>query len=850
MKKILALILALLLVVGTFAACDSVEKETDAPKEEQSEVDESETEKESEKEKESNEKESESDEKENESDEKESNTEDGGNTENEGVVFRTLNVDGNNVSGVFSNATVDFDFKTEIIVSGDLSYVVSLDKYGMQSVVTKKVPLAEGDNIFYIIVNRGDDYTTYTVTLRRTPMYVVRFNTNGGTSVADQTVEEGSNVRIPTVTKVGYTFVGWDIDLSLPITESITASAIWTTNNYTVTFVTNGGVAMETQSLRYQQTLPQATRTGYTFGGWYSDVALSMAITTVPAKDITVYAKWTTNNDTPYRVEHYTEKTDGSYELRDTDNLFGTSDSEVTPNTKTYFGFFAPEKQTVTLSADGSRVVKYYYIRGYIVTFVTNGGVTMEAQTLRYQQTLPQATRTGYTFGGWYTDVALSTAITTVPANDITVYAYWTEENKSTDFSYSGTSGISITDYVGSDSTVVIPEYIGGVKVTSIGYRAFYRCFDLTSVMIPNSVTSIDYEAFYYCDNLTSVTIGNNVTSIGSSAFSSCFRLMSVYYDGDIASWCNISFVNEGANPVNYARKLYIKKSGMNEYELLINLVIPDSVTKIKDYAFRACDSLMSVTIGNSVERIGEDAFYSCDSLTSVAIGNSVTSIGYEAFAGCYKLVEVINKSSLTLDLGSTSNGYVAYYALEVHDGESKIKTQSDYQFYTVGGVNYLFNYIGSDTELTLPANYNGENYVINDYAFYNNNKITKVTIPDGVTSIGDYAFSGCNSLTSVTIGNGVKSIGEWAFAYCDNPTSITIPDSVTSIGDFAFYGCSSLMSVTIPNSVTSIGSYAFSDCSNLTSIKYRGTETQWANISADVNIPSSCVITYNYTGE
>ena len=225
--------------------------------------------------------------------------------------------------------------------------------------------------------------------------------------------------------------------------------------------------------------------------------------------------------------------------------------------------------------------------------------------------------------------------------------------------------------------------------------------------------------------------------------------------------------------------------------------------------------------------KIHNYAFYGCDSLTSITIPNSVTGIGDYAFACCYSLVEVIDKSSLSITTRSTGNGYVALYALEVHSGESKIKTQGDYQFYTVGGVNYLVNYVGSDTELTLPANYNEENYVINKYAFYYNDKITKVTIPDSVTIIGYEAF-----------------------AYCDSLTSVTIPNSVTNIGDEAFMNCDSLTSVTIPNSVTSIGNYAFYHCSNLTSIKYRGTQEQWGNISkSSANIPSSCIITYNYTG-
>jgi predicted RNA-binding protein with PUA-like domain len=133
----------------------------------------------------------------------------------------------------------------------------------------------------------------------------------------------------------------------------------------------------------------------------------------------------------------------------------------------------------------------------------------------------------------------------------------------------------------------------------------------LTSVEIPDSVTSIGDDAFYYCERLTSV------------------------YITDIAAWCNISFANYAANPLNCAKNLYLNN------ELLTELEIPDSVTSIGDYAFYYCTSLASVVIGNSVTSIGNYAFEDCYSLTSIVIPDSVTSIGDDAFYYCTSLTSI-----------------------------------------------------------------------------------------------------------------------------------------------------------------------------------------------------------------
>ena len=170
-------------------------------------------------------------------------------------------------------------------------------------------------------------------------------------------------------------------------------------------------------------------------------------------------------------------------------------------------------------------------------------------------------------------------------------------------------------------------------SVTSIGKYAFLYCSGLTSVTIPNSVTSIGESAFYYCSGLTSVTIPNSVTSIGYEAFYNCSGLTKAEF-ASIESLCNISF-GDDANPLYYAKHLYINGQEVTD------LVIPNTVTSIGNYAFRYCSGLTSVTIPNSVTSIGYRAFEGCSGLTSVTIPNSVTSIGNVAFSGCSGLTSV-----------------------------------------------------------------------------------------------------------------------------------------------------------------------------------------------------------------
>ena len=352
----------------------------------------------------------------------------------------------------------------------------------------------------------------------------------------------------------------------------------------------------------------------------------------------------------------------------------------------------------------------------------------------------------------------------------------------------------------GYSGDIVIPSSITydetTYSVTSIGGSAFSLCTGLTSITIPNSVASIGEYAFYGCTGLTSVTIPNSVTEIGYSAFYNVPNI--IYYGMATGSPWNARSMNGYVDGyLVYEDETKTKLLGCSS-AATGEIVIPNSVMSIGEYAFYGCTGLTAITIPDSVTSIGEYAFYGCTGLTSITIPNSVTWIGDCAFSYCTGL------TSITIPNSVTSIGFDA--------------------FYTVPNIVYYGTATGS------PWGARSMNGYVDGYLVYEDETKTKllacstaatgeIVIPNSVTSIGESAFFLCTGLTSITIPNSVASIGEYAFYGCTGLTAITIPDSVTSIGEYAFYGCTGLTSITIPNSVTWIGDCAFSYCTGLTSI-------------------------------
>ncbi len=252
------------------------------------------------------------------------------------------------------------------------------------------------------------------------------------------------------------------------------------------------------------------------------------------------------------------------------------------------------------------------------------------------------------------------------------------------------------------------------INLTSIGKEAFSCCYSLKNIDLStcNNLTSIGYQAFLSCENLTTISFSNTLTTIGLGAFNYCHRLRSV----DFSKCSNLQSLSQNV--------------------------------------FMACENLTSVDLSacTSLTEIGYYAFMDCYKLTSIVIPESLTKIYGDAFSGCLGLFEVYDLStSLNITKGSSSNGYLGYYAKDIYTTK---EVQS--KLITIGDVIY---YKESDTSYIALA--------------FNDITATTVTLSANTTRINNGAFSYCDNLTSITIPATVKTIGRRAF-YLSGVTSVT----------------------------------------------------------------------------
>lgn len=215
-------------------------------------------------------------------------------------------------------------------------------------------------------------------------------------------------------------------------------------------------------------------------------------------------------------------------------------------------------------------------------------------------------------------------------------------------------------------------------------------------------------------------------------------------------------------------------------------ITLPDTITKIDDYAFNSCSSLTSINLPEGLTTIGQSAFSGCDALSSINIPSTVTNIGRWAFSDCYSLVEIYNYSkSYNISVGSSDvNSDLGEYALVVYSPDAlainkpntRIKILEGIQYYDDGEVFVAIGPTNRNTIATVKLD--GRTTEIKKYAFYECPNLREVVTNEGLVKIGTYAFSvtmNKSSLASVVISSTVKTIGFAAFEDCENLRTLYI---------------------------------------------------------------------------
>lgn len=289
------------------------------------------------------------------------------------------------------------------------------------------------------------------------------------------------------------------------------------------------------------------------------------------------------------------------------------------------------------------------------------------------------------------------------------------------------------------------------------------------------------------------------------------------------------------------------------------SVVIPSSITSNGNTynvtsvsGFENCTNLKEVVIPNTVTSIGDYAFDYCYSLRSLTIGESVKSIGTNAFN--YKPIKTIWLPETPPTGYAQANGTRNYTPNNSYTSLTNVTVYPNLKMlFAADGVKYAIisttartvdaidsDYRAKAINIGQTVNYKGiamTVHQVRDYLAYDNDSVLTATIksPDNigisafcdcnglqsvdvsnVDSIGDYAFYNCPALTDVTLGNELKDLGTQAFYYCGNLKNVKIGNSLRTIGGEAFKGCGNLERFHVGNQLDSIGAKAFEGCVNM----------------------------------
>ncbi len=427
--------------------------------------------------------------------------------------------------------------------------------------------------------------------------------------------------------------------------------------------------------------------------------------------------------------------------------------------------------------------------------------------------------------------------------------------------------GAFLSEYIGSDTEVSVPDTIGGYTVFGLDNFVFMNNKDITSVTLPKSCVEVGADVFKGCVSLSNINLPSGLKYIGARAFGQCVSLtdielpygLSIIGDGAFYKCENLKNINI---PITVSK---VCESAFGFCTSLEEVVIPDYVITMEEDVFEHCESLKKVVLGEKINSVPQGTFAYCSSLEEVEIKGSISKIGVRAFYkssieeielqsslreikdnafdSCENLknlvlpegVEILGESAFA---GCRSLETIHFASTVSSIGESCFATCLSLQEITVDPENAYFTAVDG-------VMYTKDMTILVAYPLARSGEYT---VPDGVLAIYNRAFRGAFELNHINLPDGLILIDSYAFQ-SSGLREITIPASVLLIEEKAFNGCNSLTEVHIKNSEIAIGKNAFLECPALERIYFAGSSSQWDTLMSsleDTSMFDEVEIIYN----
>ncbi|MBR4035010.1 MAG: leucine-rich repeat protein, partial [Clostridia bacterium] len=382
-------------------------------------------------------------------------------------------------------------------------------------------------------------------------------------------------------------------------------------------------------------------------------------------------------------------------------------------------------------------------------------------------------------------------------------------------------------------------------NLEEIGINAFAGCTSISNIAFPNSVSLIRSGAFSGCSNLMSVSIPTSLKLVESDAFYNCKKLEAVYIT-NIATWCSVDFMNAAANPLCYGQNLYL--NGIP----VVDVVIPNGVSKIGSYAFYNCRSLLSIDLPNTVTEIGDGAFYVCLNIKTIILNEGIQSIGYRAFADCDSLLnitipnsvkwigrdliwschnlEAITIGNSILSINESICNYCPKLTTLVFSEGTKLSSISSKAFDGSAITDIYFpleenawrflqkatDWDGGLTDYTI--HFAAPGFILYEMSddrseFFVGEYIDTVRKSDGTVIVSDGEVAVPETYSG---GRPVTMLYDKSFFDTDNLVSVFVPESVIMICSEVFYNCSALSLIEIESTESTIQKGMIFGCNSL----------------------------------